>query len=326
MKMKFAPCFASALFALSLNAQTAPLTAGDPIPVDGTGGYDFIQIDTAGNRLLLGHEGNKSFDVFDLNTRKLLKVVPTSTSQDGATDVKNGLYYVSGNDPGRLVMVDSKTLAVTGEVPLSSDTDLIGYDPQTGLVHLCNDKAPEQWVIDPAAKKIVTTIKFDGTGLEDMALDLKNRKLYQAVKGTSTIAEVDLDSNKVLAAWPLAPDKGPHGIALVPDSNGLLVACANKLVLMDRTNGKILATAPIGGRVDEMAYDPGLHMAYCASRQGQGEISVVTVSADKLTPAGDVPDAPKTGDITVDPATHIVWIAYPKDGKCFVQPFTPVKQ
>jgi DNA-binding beta-propeller fold protein YncE len=269
---------------------------------------------------LLGHEGNHSFDVFDLDTHQLTTVA-TGTSQDAATDTKHHAYYVSGNDPGRLVIVDSKTLTVIGEVPLPSDTDLIGYDPKTGLVHLCNDKAAEQWVIDPVAKKIVTTIKFDGKGMEDMALDLKNRRLYQAVKGANTIAEMDLDSNAILAAWPLAPDKGPHGIALVPKSDGLLVACASNLVLMSRSNGKILATAPIGGRVDEMTYDPKLNMAYCASRQGK--ISVVAVADDSLTPVGDVPDADRTGDITVDPRTHTVWIAYQKDGQCFAQPFTP---
>ena len=322
MKIKFAYGVATLLFALSLKAQPLPLTAGDPIPLPGTsGGYDFIQMDREGNRLLLGHEGNHSFDVFDLKTRQLLKAVATGTSQDAATDTKHHSYYVSGNDPGRLVIVDSKTLAVTGEVPMPSDTDLIGYDPKTGLVHLCNDKTAEQWVIDPVAKKIVTTITFDGRGMEDMALDVKNRRLYQAVKGANTIAEVDLDSNTVLAAWPLAPDKGPHGIALVPKSNGLLIACASNLVLMSRSSGKILATAPIGGRVDEMTYDPGLHMAYCASRQGK--ISVVAVADDSLTPMGDVPDADRTGDITVDPRTHTVWIAYQKDGQCFAQPFTP---
>lgn len=319
MKIQIASCFGSVLFAVSLSAQ--PLTAGDPIPLPGTtGGYDFIQFDSAGNRLLLGHEGNKSFDVYDLGSKKLT-VVPTSTSQDAATDVKNHLYYVSGNDPGRMVIVDAKTLTVGGEIPVPSDTDLIGYDPQTGLVHLCNDKAAEQWVIDPVAKKIVATIKFDGTGMEDMALDLKSRRLFQAVKGANAIAMVDLDSNKILAQWPLAPDKGPHGIALVPDSDGLLVACASNLVLISRTSGKILATAPIGGRVDEMTYDPGLHMAYCASRVGK--ISVIAVGADTLKPAGDVPDATRTGDITVDPATHTVWIAYTKNGQCYAQPFTP---
>jgi DNA-binding beta-propeller fold protein YncE len=319
MKSQIASCFGSVLFAVSLSAQ--PLTAGDPIPLPGTtGGYDFIQFDNTGNRLLLGHEGNKSFDLYDLNSKKLT-VVPTSTSQDAATDVKNHLYYVSGNDPGRMVIVDAKTLTVTGEVPVPSDVDLIGYDPKTGLVHLCNDKAAEQWVIDPVAKKIVATIKFDGTGMEDMALDLKNRRLFQAVKGANAIAMVDLDSNKILAQWRLAPDKGPHGIALVPDSDGLLVACASNLVLISRSSGKILAKVPIGARVDEMTYDPALHMAYCASRVGK--VSVIAVGATTLKPAGDVPDATRTGDITVDPATHTVWIAYTKDGQCFAQPFTP---
>ena len=68
------------LLALTLRMQAAPLTAGEPILLPGThDGFDFIRIDTAANRLLLGHEGNKSFDVFDLAARKLLKVIPTST-------------------------------------------------------------------------------------------------------------------------------------------------------------------------------------------------------------------------------------------------------
>jgi DNA-binding beta-propeller fold protein YncE len=143
------------------------------------------------------------------------------------------------------------------------------------------------------------------------------------VKGKNTIAVIDPASNKVTDAWPLAPDKGAHGIAVVPENNGLLVACASKLVLLDRSTGKITATAVTGPRVDEMAYDPGLHIAYCASRQGK--ISVVSVEAGKLTPLGDVPDETGTGDITVDPKTHTVWIAYKKGEECFVQPFTAEK-
>jgi len=305
-------------------AHAGALTPGDPIPLPGThDGFDFIRIDTAANRLLLGHEGNKSFDVFDLGTRKLLKVVPTSTSQDATVDAKRNSYYVSGNDPSRMVIVDSTKLEITGEVPTPANTDLIGFNPRTGLVYECNDTAGEVWVIDPAAKKIVTTIKVDGSGVEDLAFDPEYKHLYQAVKGKNTIAVIDPASNKVTAAWPLAPDKGAHGIAIVPDGNGLLVACASKLVMLDRTTGKITATAPTGARVDEMTYDPGLHIAYCASRQGN--ISVISVADGKLSGLGEVPDEPGTGDITVDPKTHTVWIAYKKGNDCFVQPFTPTK-
>jgi len=312
------------LLALAATASAAPLTAGTPITLAGLkDGFDFIRMDTAGNRLIMGHEGNKTFDVFDVEARKLVKAVDTSTSQDAVTDVKNGKYYVSGNDPGRMVIVDSKTLEITGDVPVPSDTDLIAFNPNAGLVYESNDKAGEVWVIDPSAKKIVTTIKYDGSGVEDLAFDPEYKHLYQAIKGKNTIAVVDPASNQVLNNWPLAPDKGPHGIAVVSDSNGLLVACAGKLVLMDRTNGKILATAPTGARVDEMAYDPELKVAYCASRVGK--ISCVSVGADSLTALGDVADENGTGDIAVDPKTHTVWVGCKKGDECFVQPFTPNK-
>ncbi|MGH9406058.1 MAG: hypothetical protein ACRD3D_09535 [Terriglobia bacterium] len=310
-------------FALSVHA-APPLTAGAPILLPGThGGFDFIRVDTSANRLLLAHEKNKSFDVFSLGSRKMVKSVPTGTSQDAAVDLKRGNYYVSGNDPGRMVIVSRKGLNVIGVVPLPADTDLIGYDPVTGQVHESNDTAAEEWVINPATKKVVATINLQGSGVEELAFDAHYKRLFQAVKGSNTIAVVDPANNKLLHAWPLAPDTGPHGIAIVPESDGLLVACAGKLVLMSRSTGKILDRAEIARGVDQMAYDPGTHLAYCASRLGV--ISVVRVAGDKLTRLGSVADERGTHSIAVDPKTHTVWIAYPKGNECFVQPFTPAE-
>ena len=72
-----------------------------------------------------------------------------------------------------------------------------------------------------------------------------------------------------------------------------------------------------------MTYDAGLHIAYCASRQGK--ISCVAVEAGKLTLLDNVADETGTGDIAVDPKTHTVWIAYKKNDSCFAQPFTVTK-
>jgi YVTN family beta-propeller protein len=314
------------LLALVVNGHAAPLTAGEPIELTGTkGGCDFIRIDTTANRLLLGHTGNKSFDVFDIAAGKLLKSVPTSTAQDATTDVKGGRYFVSGNDPSRMVIVDSTRLEITGEVPTAADTDLIAFNPATGLVYECNDTAGEVWVIDPDAKKIVSTIMVTGGGMEDLAFDADGKHLYLADKKNSSIAVIDPAKNEVTETWSLAPNTSPHGIAIVPDNDGLLVASAGKLILLNRSTGKIVATADIAKKVDEMAYDPALHRAYCASRQGK--ISVVSVASDKLTALEDVTSQPGVGCIAVDPKTHVVWIAFSKgkDGQAYVQPFTAAK-
>ena len=320
-KASVACCF----LAFAFSAQAAsPLSPGAPIPLTGAkGGFDFIRIDSAANRLLAAHEKNKTLDVFDLKTKKLVKAVPTGTCQDVAVDVKREKYYVSGNDPARFVIVDRKTLEVTGELPLAKDTDLVGYNPNTGLVYVSNDTAGETWVIDPDAKKVVTTIKYQGGGVEVLVFDPQYKYLYQAIKGSNMIAQVDAATNKVLNHWPLAPDTGPHGIALVPESNGLLVACQGKLVLMDRTTGKILDRVDIGQKVDQMAYDAGTKLAYCAGKFGQ--LSVVRVEGDKLTAVGNVADEQNATSVTLDSKTHTVWIAYAKGDEAFVQPFTPAE-
>ena len=263
-------CLGAGCLAIALvsRVQAAPLTAGSPILLPGTQqGFDFIRIDPAANRLLLGHEGNKTFDVFDIASGKLLKVIPTSTSQDATTDVKGGRYYVSGNDPARMVIVDSTKLAITGVVPVPADTDLIAFNPMTGLVYESNDTAGETWVIDPAAKQIVTTIKLNGSGVEDLAFDPEYKHLYQAVKGTNSVAVIDPATNKVL----------DHGRARLTRGSMALRSCrratacwwpAPESWFVRPVSGKVTATAPIGARVDEMAYDPGLHRAYCSSRPG----------------------------------------------------------
>jgi hypothetical protein len=130
-------------------------------------GFDFIRVDTDANRPLLAHKGNKSFDIFDLDTRKLLKVVPSSTSQDATPVAKRGCYFASGN---RMVIVDSTQLEISSEVPIPANTDLIAFNPMTGLVCECNDTDREVWVIGPAVKKIVTTVNVDGSGVEDLGL------------------------------------------------------------------------------------------------------------------------------------------------------------
>lgn len=326
-KLPFATAsVACCILAFALTAQAAPpLKTGAPIAVAGAhGGFDFIKVDASAHRLLLAQEkGNAAFGVFNLKTRKLLKRVPTSTTQDTAVDLKHNRYYVSGNDPHRMIIISRKTLRILGTVPVPANTDLIAYDPLTEQVDESNDTAPEHWVINPNTRKIVATVRYYGHGVEDMAFDPGYKHLYQAVKGSNMIAEVNPVTNRVLHQWPLAPDTGPHGIAIVPESHGLLVACAGKMILMNRSNGKILARTAMPEGVDEIAYDPHTHLVYAASRLGK--LAVLRVKGNQLTLLGSVPDEKGTHSVTFDPNTHTVWIAYVKDGQSYVQPFTPTK-
>jgi DNA-binding beta-propeller fold protein YncE len=313
------------LLAAALSSQGAPLTAGTPIVLENTkGGFDFIRVDAAKHRLLLAHTANKTLDVFDLDAQKLLKSIATGAAQDAATDTKNGRYYVAVSAPPKMVIIDAVKLEVTGEVTLPAAADLMNFNPANGLAYVCNDTAPELWVIDPEAKKITATVTVKGKGMEDLTFDPSGKRLFQAVKTGNYLVVIDPADNKVLESWSTAPATGPHGIALVPEADTILVAGANgKLVLLNRSTGKLVASANIAQRVDEMAYDSELHKAYCAS--STGKLSVVEVGADKLTALEDVTAGGPLKSVVVDPKTHTVWVAYTKGGQSFVQPFTPAK-
>jgi len=306
---------------LTVNLQAAPLTEGAAIPLTGTKGrFDFIRFDEHAGRLLLGHTGNKSFDVFDVASGKLLKSFLGYAAADGASDPSLGYYYASCSDPARMLIVDSKTLSEVGAVSLPANSDLMNRNPVSGKVYVCDDTAPRLWVVNPVLKNIASTIPLEGSGMEDLAFSKDGKKAYQAVKGAESITVLDDATGKVEGIWPCGM-KGPWGLASAPEINGLLAACSGKLLLFDCATGKVTALAPIADRVDELAYDGVLHIAYCSSRQGV--ISAVAVQKGKLTPLGDIPTQKGCGNVAVDVNTHTVWIAYGDDQGAFVKPFFP---
>ena len=298
------------------------VTYGSPVELVGTHGkFDFIKVDATNRRLLACHTGNGSLDVIDLDTSKLIKSVPTGAAQGVAIDDKNGRYFVSCSKPPQLVIIDATKLEVTGTVPLPGPADICAYSAALNRVVVDNDDKPEQWIIDPNVQKIISTITMPGAGMEDLGFDPGSLILAQNLKDSNQLAWVDIVDGKVNKVWPTAPAEKPHGLARMGDTDTFLVAGGTgKLVMIDLVSGKVLASADIAPRVDEIAYDPGLKRVYCAS--GTGVISVVDVEDGKLFVSEPIPSAPGAHSIAVDPKTHTVWIVFAKDDKAYVQSFS----
>jgi DNA-binding beta-propeller fold protein YncE len=298
------------------------LTPGNPVELTGTQGkFDFIKIDSANNRLLACHTGNGSLDVIDVITSKLIKSIPTGNAQGVAIDSENNRYFVSVSKPMKMVIVNSTKLDVIGEVALPGPADLVVYHLETNRVFVCNDDKPEMWVIDPIERRIVSTINFPGGGMEDLGFDSQDTFLFQCLKDSSELAKLDLKTEKVVAKWSTSPVDKPHGMAMVPGTDQvLIVGGTGKLGLFDLSTGRIVGTADVSPKVDEIAYDPTLHRVYCAS--GLGTISVVSLDHQRLAALPSLTSSLGAHSIAVDSQTHTVWIAFAKNDKPYVQAFT----
>jgi DNA-binding beta-propeller fold protein YncE len=318
----------SCLISLSLFVATvsplfaAALSPQPPVELTGTHGkFDFIKVDSARGRLLACHTGNGSLDVIDESTSKLLKSIPTGGAQGVAIDDKGGRYFVSVSKPPQLVIIDAANLEATGTVVLPGPADVCTYSAKLNRVVVDNDDKPEQWWIDPSAKKIVNVLTYKGAGMEDLAFNADSNVLVQNLKEANALGFVQPNMSTIIfGQCSTAPAEKPHGLAMSGD--GVLIAGGNgKLVLLNYKTQKVISSADIAPRVDEIAYDPENGAVYCAS--GTGVISAVSVGKDTLGTAESIPSAQGAHSIAVDPKTHTVWIAFAKGDKAYVQAFLP---
>lgn len=299
---------------LAATATAAPVTfrpfASIEIPAS-KGRFDLLRIDARRHRLLAGHEADGTADYFDLATHRLIARVKVGGAVDNAVDSGSRHYYVSVPDRKRVAVVDAATLREVGSIALDGPTDAILYEPRNHRVYVTHDDGSSVWVIDPARDRVVGSVEVPGAP-ELMEYDPSRNRIYLNIKSKDVVAVIDPRSNTTVAQWPTAPATHPHGLALDVAHHRIFVAGANgKLSVLDTHSGKLLGSVDIAERVDEIAFDPARKLLYCA---GTGKMSVIRVSGDLLSEAGDFPTAPAARNVAVDERTGAVWTTY-SDGK-----------
>lgn len=81
--------------------------------------------------------------------------------------------------------------------------------------------------------------------------------------------------------------------------------------MMDYTTGKVVATVPIGAGVDANAFDPGTQLAFSSNGEAGNTTIAKEVSPDKLTVVQELKTAVGARTMTLDPATHNIYLPAP---------------
>lgn len=269
--------------------------------------WDFLAVDEALGRVFASH-GNV-VQVADEKTGKLLGAISNLKGVHGiafAPDVNKG--YISDGKDTSVVIFDLKTLATLGKVKTTGNNpDAILYDPFSRRVIAFNGKSSNATVIDPATDRVAATIALDGK--PEVAVSDGNGMIYVNLEDKNKVAAIDAKTMKVTRSWPLAPGESPSGLAIDTRLHRLFSVCENKLmVVTDVTNGKVIATVPIGAGVDGVGFDPSSRRAF--SSNGEGTVTVVQESdGNAFQVLETVPTQKGAKTITVDTLTHHVFLS-----------------
>ena len=306
----------AALLATVRAAAPAPvLQAETPIQVSAEPKrFDLVAVDSAKHRLIAAHSQAGTLSIVDIATGKLEREIPVGDKPSGvAIDAADGMYFV-GTLTG-VTFIDSKTLDKAAFIPTSGATDAMVY--ADGKLYVGHDDGSELWVMDVKQAKLTGSITLPG--VPEIA-DADAHRIYQNIKDKNEVAVIDPESGKVVAEWPTPSTDSPHGLALDVTAGRLYVSGRGaNVTVLSLTDGKSLPAIAIGdGRSDQSALDAGTGRLYVPN---SGKLVVIQTSDGKVL--GDVPIPQGTHSVAVDPASHLVWIAYADDRASYVQAFKP---
>ncbi len=276
------------------------------IKIGGTGGWDYLTVDSAARRLYLSHSDR--VEVVDIDHQKVIGTIPKTEGVHGiaiAPDLHRG--FVSNGRAGTMTIFDLDKLTTIAEVKVTGDNpDAILYDLATKHVFTFNGRGQNATVLDGDGK-VIATIPLGGKP-EFAQSDLAGH-VFVNIEDKSEIADIDAKNLTVVHRWPLAPCEEPSGLAIDRPHHRLFSVCSNqKMVVVDNQSGAVVASVAIGKGVDGGAFDEKRQMAF-SSNGADGTITVVReVSPSEFNIADTVPTARGARTIAVDEKTGSVFV------------------
>jgi YVTN family beta-propeller protein len=264
------------------------------------GGWDYISVGPD-QKIYVSH--GTQVNILDAKTGDSVGVVPNTTGVHGIA-FAGGKGYTSNGRLNTVTVFDLKTAAVLSQINAGQNPDAIMYDPYTKLVITCNGRSHDLTLIDAASGQVTGTIPLDGK--PETAVSDEAGKLYVNIEDKNKISCVDLGTKTVTASWPLGAD-GPTGLAIDVQTKRLFAGCDQKLVVMDATNGNVVATLPIANGCDGVGFDKALKLVFASC--GEGKLTVIKEeSAGTFTVIDNVPTKRSARTCAVNQLTHEVYL------------------
>jgi len=311
---RFMPALAGALFVLPsvLAAQAFKI---EKFNIGGEGGTDYLTADPASGRVYISRGTHVM--IVDGATGKVLGDIPDTPRTHGialAPKSKHG-FTTNGGD-STSTMFDLSTGAVLKKIKAGMDgLDGIMYDDATDKILTINHSRPvgTAVVIDAKTGDVVGKVELSNNAPEGGVSDGKG-KIYINIENGNAIDVIDTKTWKRVATWPIAPCDGPTGIAMDRTTNRIFAGCSDTSVVVDATNGKVVAKIANGGGVDALGWDQAQKLIYIPAGK-DGNVTVVHEdSPDKYSVVATVPTMVRAKTITVDEAKHVAYVFTPEYG------------
>jgi DNA-binding beta-propeller fold protein YncE len=308
----------SGLFAVGLMT-TEPILAADAsyhllkeIPIRDGGKWTAMAVDETGRRLYAAH--GSRVEVINLNNETPAGAITDTPDVRGLAIAPSfHMGFASSGKAQAVSLVDLNTLRTTTKMKTGVEPAAVVFEPSKLQLYAFNQGDHSATAGEADDGDFLATIDLGGkpssAATDSKATyDSKNGRVFSSIEDKNEVVAIDVGTHKLTDHWPVAPGQSPRSLAYDAANHRLLVACANKLlVLLDSTNGKVLATVPIGDGAGEVVYDSASQNVFSSATDGT--VTIIHEDApDKITVLQTLKTKPGANVLGLDGKTHKIYV------------------
>ncbi len=233
-----------------------------------------LAINTKTQTLYVGHSIQQNISAVDLKTRKST-LIPSgrekSKIREIVVDEDRNLVYVSDHGDPSIWVVDGKTnkylktIAIPGTFPLG-----LSVDSRKGRIYTTDSGTMQGNVLvyDSKTNELVGKWKTWSYCPLNIALDLKNNRLFVSQSNDNNITVLDAGSGEIIDKVYLGYDASPIG--LVYDEKSGLLFTANRekkeVAVIDTETYKVKERVPTEGLANTIVLDKNTGAVYVTNK------------------------------------------------------------
>jgi DNA-binding beta-propeller fold protein YncE len=308
------------LLGLSANASAGPTEYTLVKTIDlrgGKGGHgDWVTFDTATDTVWLAQAPDHNVVVIGAKTNRIKKVIGGIEEGNGIALSAHDAFLADGKG-NKVVVVDKRSFAKLAELTdLGKTPDAVYWDERAGMLWVAADDDNQLTAFKATGNdfKKIGSLKLEPNPAKDGpdvgVFVAAQGRIYQPVD--NKIDVIDAKTRKIATVWEPGVKGSTKSIAYDPKSGHLVVGTTDKAVLIvEARGGKVIATIPVAGAVDESVVDGSARRAYVGDKAGHVDV----IDLDTNTLISPIPSDKDMHTLTVDPRTHAVYVYRDQNNK-----------
>ncbi len=288
------------------------------VPAGATPGFDHADIYRAGRRMYVAHTGADRVDVFDCEGQTFLRALSDLPGVAGVLiDEEHDLLFTSDRGAARVSVFRCSDEQLVGRVEVGPHPNGLAYDRRRRRLYAFNLGEPlgkncTASIVDLDAMRVIRELALPGRP-RWAVYDEERDRVYANNREPAEILLIDCARLEIEDAFAV-PAAGPHGLWL---HGGRLFCAADggALVVLERDDGKLLASLPLPSVPDVVMCDAELARAYVAI----GDPGVVcSFDSERLERVEVVETEPGAHTIGWDPDGRCLYVFCPASGGAMV--------